>query len=418
LNSLYRSKNLTHFRRALWTNLHKEPYIILQEDFLTNVAVEDQENSHNWLGGTYTFTYPTPHMYNALICVNIDWNAFIDPHKPSFRWSIDTPESLYHPGKHRGQLYVKKIEKSIFESKFGVRWESPIFSPFINLWGSLSSEGPLEERPAYLGFTDVMMSLAHFVAFGPYDERGDCPKAPYSFHSMDSEASGYFKRAERDAFARASSFFARAYTLEVPEEDQFVGKGFSNECRETSVVVIQELLQFYRPESLNDPSTNDEWDFRQAFANVTSHRDWAIEESKWATKLVDTCGFEFLRNSIKAVVESDDDNISARAASVVAAKSQHTMAESAPGVLSAPKLVPEKVIPEVQPGSVFVVPKNAPEVPTEVQPVSVPVVPLEKVREPPPVIAPPAQSSQTETTTALDGYRSIGTSAKEDEPPA
>jgi hypothetical protein len=264
-------------RGFVWKDLQEAVTFAIREDFLETAKRSDRP-FETWLGGTYIFSYP-PGSKLATICLDIDWKAFDDLYLPLFHWTIECPESLYHPGIHKGRLDIRNIQKGIFDMRLRVSWDSPIFSPFVEKNRPMSSEGPLEEFP--IQFADALKSIAHFLVFGPYDEHGDFPPAPYSFHRMGSTAIVYFITVDKDAFARASSFFSRAYTLQIPEEDQFLGKGFSKECRETSIIVIRELLQFYKSDLLEDP----EWDFIEAFTNVTSHRDWALEERRWADKL-------------------------------------------------------------------------------------------------------------------------------------
>lgn len=157
----------------------------------------------------------------------------------------------------------------------------------------------------------MMESFAHFLAFGPYhyDYPGSSD-TPYPLHVLARELIPFYNhcRTDEDAFVRASSFFARAYTLQLPEPDQFAGIGFSDECRNTSITAIRELLEFYNSGLLRC-IPGGPWDFHCAFSSVQSHMEWAMEERRWADKLKVACGLKSLQGLSNIAVESGIDNI-------------------------------------------------------------------------------------------------------------
>ena len=276
--------------------LHSEPYTILEEEYLND---ETPEVPHKyWSTGIYLLRYPTADPV-ATINLSVDWNAFDDdPFKPSFKWLIHAPQSLFYPGTHRGQIHFTRTP-SIFERGVKVQWISPIFAPFVAQTGTLSSDGPLEEMSILnSNVTSLLQSLAHPLAFGPYYDLNN-PHAPFKFHcEIGDGASEFFRTVDREKFVRASSFFARAYTVPAPQEDEFVGKGFSSECRETSATALRELLEWYDKDILKDP-VDKAWNFENALQNVNSQREWALEERKWADKLIETCGLLFMKRAVE-----------------------------------------------------------------------------------------------------------------------
>jgi hypothetical protein len=283
--------NLVRFRATQMRYLHSEPYTILEEEY-TNDETPKPPHKY-WSKGTYQLRYPTADPI-ATINLSIDWNAFDgDPWEPSFQWFIHTPQSLYHPGTHRGQIHFTKIMDPYKDHCAVVQWLSPIFTPFVTKTGDLSSDGPLEEMCTInSNITGLLQSLAHFLAFGPYYDINN-PHPPFKFHSemgWETGVSRFFETVDREQFARASSFFARAYTMPTPQEGEFVGKGFSSECRETSATAIRELLEWY--------GKNKAWNFEDALKNVNSQREWALEERKWADKLIYHCRLSFLKRAV------------------------------------------------------------------------------------------------------------------------
>ncbi|TDL15353.1 hypothetical protein BD410DRAFT_121938 [Rickenella mellea] len=212
------------------------------------------------------FSYPESSRL-AIISVTLNWNAFDDPHNPACQWRIDTPESLYYPGTHRGDLSFAKFGSNVLDARIKVQWSSAILSPFVTESGHLSSDGYLEDSMIMLAFTPTLMALAHI------------------FHEVSGAGFRYITQG-KDRFTRAASFFSRAYTSRVPEEDDFTAVGFSHQCRQTSITVIQELLEFHNASLLQESTVvNSEWDFCLAFADVNSQREWAMEERRWADKI-------------------------------------------------------------------------------------------------------------------------------------
>lgn len=298
-------------RKYHWGQLHKEPYTTAEEEFREGKIDKSGEGPDEWVSGHYIMVYPSDSRL-AIISLAVDWHAYEgDPWSPTFKWVIRTPESLFYPGVHTGNISVQIQGKQEFDDRVvNVHWKSPIFSPFVTTNGLVSSDGPLEESSRYTGFTRHLESIANMLAFGPYAVPGHTNIGPYGFHSeMGDEVSKYFRTADRDAFCRAASFFSRAYNLGIPSEDQFAGIGFPDSCRVTSTTAIQEILEFYKPSLLLQASADNEWNFRESFAKVSSQRAWALEERKWADKLEKACNLRYLQGSTKPDYYIEDTTI-------------------------------------------------------------------------------------------------------------
>ena len=301
LQALYKASFVKAFRQHKIKLLRKPPWQTLDEGILDQELWPGASEEARCEGGVWITDYP-PGSKLAVIIISTEWRAFEgDPTDPLIEWEINVPDSAYYPGTHSGVIYVKDMRSGLWGCKTRVGWRSPIYSPLVREEergnGSLSSDGPLEE-PA-VDYTELLYSIAHTLAFGPFGYRTDKVFPPFGFHYEGAEVKSHYKIEEetgQDAFRRASSFFSRAYNLEIPDESAFTGQELHQQARDTSIAVITELLRSYRPELLEDTHDGD-WNFRDAFAKVTTQRNWAMEERKWADKIIEACNLRYLKHS-------------------------------------------------------------------------------------------------------------------------
>lgn len=102
--------------------------------------------------------------------------------EPCLNWIIRTPESLFYPGVHTGNINVQIRGKQGFDDRVVcLRWKSPIFLPFVSAKGLVSSDGPFEESSRYTEFTRYPESMANMLVIGPYSTPGDANMAPIGF---------------------------------------------------------------------------------------------------------------------------------------------------------------------------------------------------------------------------------------------
>ena len=311
LGPLYRCVAVKNFRSQKVKMLHSWPWQTLEEEVI--------HQDHWWppvsaetrcAKGVWITHYPLDTKL-AKIVLSIDWHAYEgDPLEPLIERMIDTPTSEYHSGKHCGVIYLKNLLRGITGCTTRVGWRSPIYSPFVRDRergnGSLSSDGPLED--ILVNFTVLLQSIAHILVFGPFAPTTETLSPPFRFHYEGHHIWKHYNRqgiTDKEAFKRAASFFSRAYNQNVPDEFEFTGQEeFHQHARDTSIVAITELLQLYKPELLNDEHAGD-WDFREAFAKVRTQRSWAIEDRRWADKIVESCNLEYLKSSKKTQIQQE-----------------------------------------------------------------------------------------------------------------
>lgn len=217
----------------------------------------------------------------ADIILSVDWHAFEgDPSVPLLEWRVHTPHSIYQPGSHTGRLECKKVGSN-FAYRFISAWfDSPVYSHFVRQRandgfpnGATSSEGDLEEMVSACYRLDrILQSVAHFLAYGHWYDGPQSKLAPFRFHEMEWRAGV----DDPDAFAGAASFWARAYTMPIPDENDIPGAQLSDECRKTTVTAITELIKKH------EITVDETWDFETSLKTVKSQRDglWRRESGR------------------------------------------------------------------------------------------------------------------------------------------
>jgi len=289
--------------------LHNAPWQTLEEEIIHQDHWWPPESAEvRCVKGVWMTQYPRDTKL-AKVVLSIDWHAYDgDPLEPLIEWTIDTPTSEYHPGKHYGVFHLKNLNRNLLRWTTGcttrVGWRSSIYSPFVRDQeqgnGSLSSNGPLEDIPD--DFAGLLQSIAHVLAFGPFAPTAETGSPPFEYRCEDYRIWNHYDgqgTTDKEAFKRAASFFSRAYNQNAPDESEFTGQEELDQYpRDTSILAITELLQLYKPGLLNDEHAGD-WNFREAFAKVRTRRSWAIEEKRWADKIVESCDLEYLKFSRK-----------------------------------------------------------------------------------------------------------------------
>ncbi|KAF1835551.1 HET-domain-containing protein [Decorospora gaudefroyi] len=260
----------------------KQSWEVVYEDNLPDTIEGATRPTDRWKGGTYQLCYPATHPV-ANILLSVDWHAFDgDPSAPLLEWRIHTPQSLYYPGTHTGRLLCERIKTPWTPRFIQVLFDSRIYHPFVRqssdggVNGSTSSDGQLEEMvPVNYRLDYILQSVAHFLAYGPWYDRPESDTAPFRFHEMEAQSCD----DDRDALARAASFVARAYTMQIPDENDFPDTPLPEECRKTTAIAITELMKKH------GIPVGDTWDFETSLKAVKTQREWALEERKWADRL-------------------------------------------------------------------------------------------------------------------------------------
>lgn len=222
---------------------------------------------------------------------------------------IDTPDSIFYPGKHIGRMELKKSFLSsgseVFNSGLRIYGESGIFSPFPSSdSGLLSSVGSLEETAAPLILTPALQSISYVLAQGPF--AGPMPKTLFSWHEMGGKVRRYFKLAGmgmEDKCMRASAFFANAFTRDLDGLDAFGPIELPKHCRESSKVAIQELAQFFMiEETMRERGESDvSWRLEESYAEGKTQEDWVERDRLWAGRIAKLAGLNALVSASKKV---------------------------------------------------------------------------------------------------------------------
>lgn len=311
-NDLYRGGRVLDFRIQKVKLLHSPPWQTIDETVIPKdhwwPPVSDEARS---VRGKWVTYYP-PGTELAKITLSIDWHAYEgDPTNPQIEWTIDTPTSEYHPGKHNGAIYVKGFFLPTNPIMF-VSWKSAIYSPFIRDrdTGNGSVVGDNIFEKIHIDLTELLDSLANFLISGPFGDSSTAKTLP-PLLKFRYENTGLWRHYEgkegaQEAFKRAASFFSRAYNLNSAEhanaahEEKVEPKALF-----ASIRAITEMLQLYNPELLSDRHA-EEWNYREAFGGVETPRSWALEDKKWADKIVDLFDLGFLSQWRKEQVQQEE----------------------------------------------------------------------------------------------------------------
>ncbi|KAI4123352.1 MAG: hypothetical protein LQ338_005305 [Usnochroma carphineum] len=301
LQPMYRATAVKDFRIQKVKLLHGPPWETLEEEIIHKdhwwPPVSDEARS---IKGKWMTRYP-PGTKLATISLSVDWHAYEgDARSPLIEWTIDTPDSEYYPGKHHGNVYVKNLPLGVARSTLLVGWKSAIYSPFVldrdMGQGNVISERIWKDEPVDL--TELLDPLAHTLVFGPFDSTTGFPPPLLRLRIENGWLWRCYRKQDsqdKEAFMRAASFFSRAYNQDISEHaDSANQEELEQKSLVTSIKTVKELLQLYNPELLRDGYTRN-WDYRGAFARSETRRSWALEERKWADKLIEACNLGFLK---------------------------------------------------------------------------------------------------------------------------
>ncbi|KAL8739111.1 MAG: hypothetical protein Q9181_000222 [Wetmoreana brouardii] len=308
---IYRATTTKDFRTCMLKLLHSTPWQTLSEDVINKdhwwPPVSDEARS---VRGKWIMYYP-PGTKLAKVDLSIDWHAYEgDPLEPLIEWTIHTPESEYHPGKHYGLFIVRKIHIPKGSSGLGptmhVVWKSAIYSPFVRDRdpgdGSIVGDAVFEQAP--IDLTEILESLAHVLLYGPFDSPTEIPAPIFRLrHENPRIWKGYEKQSpdDKEAFKRAASFFARAYNQDPPDKRELpIEKHLLPKALVTSVKTLRELVELYL-----GPRELGNWDFR-AFGTIDRWEMWALEEKKEADKIINACNLEYLKLYRQAQIKQDE----------------------------------------------------------------------------------------------------------------
>ncbi len=296
-------------RQMFWRILHQAPWRVISDCQLEEDAVIEESSPKDdspwrfWKSGVYRTSYPVDDP-TAEILLLINWGFDADPTKPSFEWMIDTPDSLFYPGKHVGRLELRQrfssSTASAVDSRLRIYWESGIFSALpASDTGALSSVGPLEETAAPLILTSALQSVAHVLAAGPFSK--PLPKGLFGWHDMGGKLRNYFGPGREDICMRACAFFANAFTRDVEGLEDLSFMGLPEDCREASKMAIAEVASFFKIDaSLAENATNSSaWDLDKTYSEVESQTEWVTQDRTWAERIAELAELKLLLAACK-----------------------------------------------------------------------------------------------------------------------
>lgn len=291
-------------RQQLWRLLHEPPWSVIAESQVNGLIDMDSASKSPkgkyWQDGTYQMQYPVEDPV-AEVFLTIDWKADTDPTHPSIKWVMDTPDSLFYPGKHVGRMEVKKSDFSsnyppnLFDSRLKVYWESGTFSSIPNpRVGLLSSDGPLEEAMVPHILTCTLQSIAHILIMGPLSK--STPQTGFGWHDMDRGIARYFASNDEDVSMRACAFFSNAFTRDIEGLDDLSHMELLESCREASKMAIRELASFFKidTEIAENADRDRSWVLDDSYAKASSQIDWVLQDRLWAGRIAQLARHERL----------------------------------------------------------------------------------------------------------------------------
>jgi hypothetical protein len=159
----------------------------------------------------------------AKIVLSLDWHAYEgSPADPLIEWTIDTPTSEYHPGVHRGLIYINQMVQGLYRCRVRVDWKSPIYSPFVRYQGK--RKGNLMSKALWgdglVNFTDLLQSIAHVLEFGPFSPDTETASPSFTFDPHETHIWTHCKKQDataKQAFKQAASFSPVPTTKTCPQ---------------------------------------------------------------------------------------------------------------------------------------------------------------------------------------------------------
>jgi hypothetical protein len=131
-------------------------------------------------------------------------------------WVVQAPHSAFYPGRHAGRI---EINRHFPLGQPYIRWDMPIFSPFVTFGKSTDTENV--SSPFELGCWSPACSLQHMlqtvaslIVFDPFNESRPerWPHGiPWKFHDLPVAANDQRYRDDIAKFRLVTRFFSRVY---------------------------------------------------------------------------------------------------------------------------------------------------------------------------------------------------------------
>lgn len=229
----------------------------------------------------------------------------------TFEWTINSPDSVYYPGRHAGKIRLSRsypFGDTTRSSPVLPTWNTPRLCPFVSQVGSLSpASGSWTEiwSPAFK-LDYITSSFACIIHYGPLLERMPPSVEPsyIAFHPFEDRDWVYM--TNEAWFTNATNFFSRAYNTDYSaleqegsdwDESSIEGSEFSNSevtddmCR-SSINAISQLLEHTLgsrevPQELKPGGPRASLSLEECFSSqkLVTRKNWMLEERIWADSL-------------------------------------------------------------------------------------------------------------------------------------
>ena len=263
---------------------------ILEEIFECNIdsSAPVLERAKKFSSGIFSYCYPGHESTIVILTV------------PSRRreseadWTIRSPNSAYHPGKHFGSL---KIPADFPFKPPKAKWESPLLSAYVSMYGEICLYDDFWS-PQQSSLYEILQSLASIVILGPELKIADrsllSSLVPGAFGSTTQTLIRQQKDSpDEDWMIRVTNLFSRAYNRMDDEEDIHISDGSidDNETlvpvivndRETSILAIEDMEEHfgYGQEYTETMKSRGLLDARRDFERVQTQRQLIERERVW-----------------------------------------------------------------------------------------------------------------------------------------
>lgn len=262
----------------------------LEENFEGNIdsSAPVLERAKKFSNGIFSFCYPGHESTIVILTV------------PSRRreseadWTIRSPNSAYHPGKHFG--FIKIPVDFPFKPPKAI-WESPLLSAYVNLYGKICLYDDFWS-PSQASLYQILQSLASVVVFGPELNIADRSLLPSLVPGAFGTIGNALIRQQKDSpdeewMIRVTNLFSRTYNRMDDEEDLHMSDGGINDQdtrvpitendREISILAIKDMEEHFSHGQEYDETMKNRGllDAHQDFERVQTQKQLLERERAW-----------------------------------------------------------------------------------------------------------------------------------------
>ena len=262
----------------------------LEENFEDNIdsSAPALERAKKFSSGIFSFCYPGHESTIVILTVPSRRRA------SEADWTIRSPNSAYHPGKHFGSI---KIPDDFPFKAPRAKWESPLLSAYVNSYGSICLYDDFWS-PIQASLYQILQSLASIVILGPELNTADTSLLPSLVPGTFGTITHTLVRQQKDSpeedwMIRVTNLFSRAYNRMDDEEDLHMSDGGIDDQetqvpiiendKETSILAIKDMEEHFGQgqEYVETMKSRGLLDARQDFERVQTQRQLLERERVW-----------------------------------------------------------------------------------------------------------------------------------------